>query len=382
MKTIARLVALLAVVLAACTRNPEGQTGKQADDIPVGVYLSLTGSEATFGNETLEGIRLAADEINASGGVLGKKIRLVVEDDAGKQEEAASVVTKLITSDHVVAVIGENISSCSLAAAPICQEAKVPMISPSSTNPEVTKKGDYIFRVCFIDSYQGAAIATFAADSLRAKTAAIVRDVKSDYSMGLARFFAETFTARGGRIVADQSYSGGDSDFRAQLTAINKARPELVMVPGYYTDVAQIAIQARDLGLNVPILGGDGWESPKLLEIGGRNLDGCYYASPVYFSEQGSPEMQRFIAAIRKRYGKEPAALNALGYDALRVFADAARRAGSVDGKAVRDALATTRGFPGPSGVTTIGPDRNPIKPVAMIKIENGETRFAGWVTP
>src|SRR5258707_7086136 len=218
-------VVTAAVLLAACQPGRESQTAAPAADIPVGVYAALSGGEASFGQATVQGVKLAAEEINASGGVLGKKIRLVIEDDQGKAEEAASVVTKLITGEDVLAVIGENSSNQSLAAAPICETSKVPMISPSSTNPNVTKKGQYIFRVCFTDPYQGKALATFVRQNLGLTTAAVLKDNKNDYSVGLAEFFTKAFTGLGGTIVAEQSYSGGDNDFRPQLTGIKAANP-------------------------------------------------------------------------------------------------------------------------------------------------------------
>jgi branched-chain amino acid transport system substrate-binding protein len=372
---------LLLIVAVACGRNREAQTAAAASDIPIGVYAALSGSEAAFGQATVQGVRLAAEEINNSGGVLGKKIRLIVEDDAGRAEEAASVVTKLITRDSVIGVIGENSSNQSLAGAPICQAAKVPMISPSSTNPNVTKKGDYIFRVCFTDPYQGKALATFVRNNLKLTTAAILKDNKNDYSVGLAEFFGKSFVPLGGKIIAEQSYSGGDTEFRPQLTAIKAANPQVVFIPGFYTDVGQIAIQARDLGITGPMVGGDGWDSPTVITIGGKAVDGCYF-SDHYFKGEPRPAVQRFVGEIRKRYGRDPDANAALGYDALYIFANAARKAGSLDRKSIRDQIAATRNYQGVSGVITMGPDRDPIKPVAMIKIEGETTKFAGWITP
>jgi branched-chain amino acid transport system substrate-binding protein len=375
------LLCLLLVAAVGCNRGREPQTAGASGDIPVGVYAALSGSEASFGQATVAGIRFAADEINAAGGVLGKKIRLVVEDDQGKAEEAASVVTKLITRDNVIAVIGENSSNQSLAAAPICQAAKVPMISPSSTNPSVTKKGDYIFRVCFTDPYQGKALGTFVRNNLHATTAAILKDNKNDYSVGLADFFRQTFTRLGGRVVAEQSYSGGDNEFRPQLTAIRSAKPEVIFVPGFYTEAGQIAIQARDIGITVPLVGGDGWASPAVIRIGGKAVDGSYY-SDHYFVGDPRPAVQRLVSEIRKRTGREPETNHALGYDALRILADAITRAGSPDRARIRDQIASTRNFPGVSGVITMGPDRDPIKPVAMIKIDAGKTQLLTWVQP
>jgi branched-chain amino acid transport system substrate-binding protein len=374
-------VVTAAILLTACRPGRESQTATPATDIPVGVYAAQSGGEASFGQATVQGVKLAAEEINASGGVLGKKIRLVIEDDQGKAEEAASVVTKLITAEDVIAVIGENSSNQSLAAAPICEASKVPMISPSSTNPNVTKKGQYIFRVCFTDPYQGKALATFVRQNLGLTTAAVLKDNKNDYSVGLAEFFTKAFTDLGGKVVVEKSYSGGDNDFRPQLTGIKDANPQVLFIPGFYTEVGQIAIQARDLGITVPMVGGDGWDSPTVITIGGKAVEGCYF-SDHYFVGEDRPAVKRFVATIRQRSGKNPDANSALGYDSLYILANAIKRAGSLDRKAIRDQIATTKDYQGVSGVITMGPDRDPIKPVAMIKIENGTTSFAGWVKP
>ena len=370
-----------ALILTSCRPDREAQTADATGDIPVGVYGALTGDQAAFGTSTVNGVKLAADEINAAGGILGRKVRLVVEDDQGRAEEAASVVTKLITSNDVVALIGENSSNQSLAAAPIAQSNGVPMISPSSTNPAVTEKGDYIFRVCFTDPYQGKALAAFVRNDLKLDTAAILIDKKNDYSVGLGEVFRREFEAAGGRIVAQQSYTGGDTEFRPQLTTIRAASPQALFIPGFYTEVGQIAIQARDLGLNVPLVGGDGWDSPVVIQIGGKSIEGSYF-SDHYFVGDSRPVVQKFVAEYNRRHGKNPEATAALGYDALYIFANAAKRAGSLDRKVIRDQIAQTKDYQGVSGTITMGPDRNPIKPVAMIKIENGKMNFAGWVKP
>jgi len=377
----ARILLALALIATACYPDREAQTTDTTGDIPVGVYAALTGDQAAFGNATVQGVKLAAEEINAGGGLLGRKIRLVIEDDAGRPDQAASVVTKLITSDGVIAVIGENSSTQSLAGAPICQSNKVPMISPSSTNPSVTEKGDYIFRVCLTDPYQGKALAAFAKNSLKLDNAAILVDKKTDYSIGLAKFFRKEYEALGGKIVVEQSYSGGDTEFRPQLTAIKTVKPKMVFIPGFYTEVGQIAIQARDLGITVPLVGGDGWDSPTVIEIGGKSIDGSYF-SDHYFVGDPTPRVQDFVKKIRDRYGKNPDANAALGYDSMHILARSMKQAGSLDRKAIRDQIAGTREYPGVSGTITMGPDRNPIKPVAMIKIEHGEMTFAEWVKP
>ena len=376
-----KIVIAGALIVIACRPGREAQTADTTGDIPVGVFAALTGDQAAFGTATVQGVRLAADEINAAGGVLGRKIRLIVEDDQGRPEEAASVVSKLITGNDVIVLIGENSSAQSLAAAPAAQANGVPMISPSSTNPAVTEKGEYIFLVCFTDPYQGKALASFVRNELKLDSAAILIDKKNDYSVGLAEVFKNQFEAAGGKIVAQQSYSGGDSEFRPQLTTIKAAAPQTLFIPGFYTEVEQIAIQARELGSTVPLVGGDGWDSPMVIQIGGKSVENSYF-SDHYFVGDSRPLVQAFVGEYRKRHGKNPEANAALGYDALRVFADSVRRAGSLDRKAIRDQIAATKDYQGASGTITMGPDRNPIKPVAMIKIENGQMNFAGWVHP
>src|SRR3954470_1567069 len=290
-KTLIVFLAIASLALLGCppkgseTTGTTGSSSAGGGEILVGEYGSLTGPQATFGQSTHNGIMMAVDEVNAAGGVNGRKIKVLTEDDQSKQEEAANAVTKLISQQNVVAVLGEVASSSSLAAAPICQANKVPMITPSSTNPEVTKKGDYIFRMCFTDDYQGPAMADYTAKQAGVKTAAILTDDKNDYSVFLGRDFERRFTEDGGKIVARASYSNGDSDFRAQLTSIKPSNPQILWVPGYYTDVGQIAQQARDLGIAAPLVGGDGWVSPKLVEIGGKALEGCYYANHYSYDD-------------------------------------------------------------------------------------------------
>lgn len=367
--------AIVSLLLLACL--PEGKNGRTAGretgDILVGEYGSMTGSEATFGQETHNAIMIAIDEVNARGGINGRKIRILTEDDQSKPDEAATAVTKLITQKGVVAMLGEVASSSSLAAAPICQANKVPMITPSSTNPAITQKGDYIFRVCYIDSYQGTSMADYLTKKLKVKSAAILVDVKTDYSTGLSQYFEQQFVKNGGRIVARPRYAKGDSDFRSQLTAVRAAKPEVIFIPGYYNDIGQIAIQARDLGINVPLVGGDGWESPKLIEIGGKALEGAFY-STHYFSEDPNPLIQNFVGQYRKRHGRTPDGLAALAYDAARVLADALERAGTTEGPKIRDAIASTKGFKGVTGTITIGPDRDPIgKDIVIVEVRNGK---------
>jgi branched-chain amino acid transport system substrate-binding protein len=374
-----RFAAALALALsAACggEKPPDAQGG-----VKIGFFGALTGPTATFAISGKNGALLAADEINRAGGVLGRPIAVISEDDRGEAAEAASVVSKLITRDHVVAIIGENASSRSLAAAPIAQSYSIPMVSPSSTNVEVTKKGDYIFRVCFIDSYQGKVLATFARRNLKAKTAAILIDSRSDYSVGLAEAFRQSFTALGGTILAEPKYTEGDSDFSAQLTALAPQNPDVLFIPGYYTDAGLIARQARSLGIKATLLGADGWDSPKLVEIGGEAMEGACLSNH-YSVDDPAPAVRKFVDAYKAKYGAEPDSIAATSYDAMRLIADAITRAGSTEGKRIRDALAATKDFPGVTGTISMDADRNPIKPAVVLRVENGRFRFADSVAP
>jgi branched-chain amino acid transport system substrate-binding protein len=370
--------------LAGCNQSaPAPGTNAGAGDatIKVGEFASLTGSEATFGQSSHNGTALAMDEVNAAGGVLGKKIDLLTEDNQSQAGQSATVVRKLISSDGVVAILGEVASSRSLEAAPICQQNNIPMISPSSTNPKVTQVGDYIFRVCFLDSFQGAILADFAKKDLKLNSVAILSDVKSDYSMGLASFFKAEFLKHGGTIAAEQNYSGGDKDFNAQLTAVKAANPGGIFVPGYYTEVGLIALQARQLGINCPILGGDGWESSVLVSIGGSALEGDYFSTHLAPDEK-LPVIQNFVAKYRAKYGETPDSMAALGYDSAMLLVDAIKRAGTTDGAKVRDALAATKNFPGVTGSITIDAERNASKPAVILTIKNGQFSYVETIAP
>ena len=352
------------------------------DTILVGEFASLTGKEATFGISSHEGTQLAIEELNAAGGVLGKKLELITEDDQSKAGEPANVVNKLISKDGVVAVLGEVASSRSLEAAPICQQNGIPMISPASTNPKVTETGDFIFRVCFIDPFQGTVMANFATNTLKAKKVAVFTDVKSDYSKGLAKFFKEGFIKAGGTIVAELDFNGGDKDFKAQLTAIKSAAPDGVFVPGYYTDVALICIQAKQLGLAVPFFGGDGWESDTLVKIGGDAVEGHYF-STHYAADAASPKVTAFVEAYKKRYnGKVPDAMAALGYDSALFLADAIKRAGTTEGVKLRDALAATKEFDAVTGKMTMNAQRDAVKSAVILQVKGGKFAFVETVNP
>jgi branched-chain amino acid transport system substrate-binding protein len=367
MKRILLSLTILASLLIALACQPSGG----ADKVRIGVFMSTTGDTANFGISSVNGIKMAADEVNAAGGINGKQVELLVQDDRSDASEAATIVTKFVTQDQVHAIIGEVASSRSIAAAPIAQNAKIPMLTPSSTNPEVTKKGNYIFRSCFIDPVQGAAIAQFGAKSLNAKRGALMVDRKNDYSTGLEKVINEVFTRLGGQIVVTQSFQAGDQDFNAQITSIKGANPDVIFVPGYYGDVALFAKQARDKGITVPILGGDGWDSPSLYKIGGSALDGCYFSNH-YSPDDADPIVQKFVGDYKARYGTIPDALAATAYDAARIMFDAIKRANSLEGSAIRDALAATKEFPGVTGKVTFNENRDAVKPIVMIKIEPG----------
>ncbi|TAL04086.1 MAG: ABC transporter substrate-binding protein [Verrucomicrobia bacterium] len=374
-------LAAVALALAGCKPSSESKTGA-ADTIKVGEFASLTGKEAAFGQSSHKGTLLAVEEINAAGGVLGKKIEFIYEDNRSTPGESATVVKKLITRDHVVAVLGEVASGRSLEAAPICQANKIPQISPSSTNPKVTETGDYIFRVCFIDPFQGTVMAKFAKSRLNAKNVAVLSDVAAPYSLGLAQYFKETFLADGGTVVSEQKFSSGDKDFKAQLTAIKAANPDAIFVPCYYTEAGLIVRQARQLGITVPLFGGDGWEAPELIQIGGEALEGCYY-STHYSPEDKSPAVQEFVSKFKaKNNGEIPDAMAALGYDSAMVLADAIKRAGTTDSVKLRDAIAATKDYAGVTGKTSLDANRNATKPAVILAIKDGKFKYVETISP
>jgi branched-chain amino acid transport system substrate-binding protein len=389
-------VALFALIAAGCA-----SVGN--DELVIGEYGSLTGNDATFGLSTKAGVEVALDQLTASkeGKIGGLKVRVVVEDDRGMAEEAATVVQKLINQDRVLAVVGEVASSRSLAAGPICQQAGVPMISPSSTNPEVTKKGDYIFRMCFLDDFQGWVMAKFVAEDLKLKKVAVLKDVKNDYSVGLASYFTQAFQSMGGTVVEETSYSAGDADFRAPLTSIKAKRPEAVIVPGYYTEAGQIARQARELGLTVPLIGGDGWESEKLIEIGGEAMNGCFYSNH-WALDAPDPKLQDFLKAYRDKFKGDPDAIGGLAYDAAQVLFQSLEQLSTQDPKVfaglgsskagteerraacrkLRDIIAATAQYPGVTGSITLDANRDASKPAVVIEIKDGKKLFRTSIAP
>jgi branched-chain amino acid transport system substrate-binding protein len=352
------------------------------DVIRIGHYASMTGKEATFGQSTDNGIKLAVKEINAAGGINGKKIELITWDDKGESKEAGNAVTRLITQDKVAAVLGEVASSLSLAGGAVCQQYKVPMITPSSTNPRVTAGRDMVFRVCFTDDQQSYALAKFVRENLKLSKAAILFDQTQAYSKGLRDDFVTAFKEMGGTITSEQTFSGGDQDFSAQLTTIKGTSPEIILVPGYYTEGGNIALQARKLGLTVPLIGGDGWDSEQLTAIGKDAIEGSYYSNHSAPDQPNSP-IQGFIEKYKGEYsGQTPDALGGLGYDAAMVLFDAMKRAKSLAGPDLAKAIAETKSYPGVSGSITIDANRNAKKPIVMVQIKNGKPSWVASVEP
>jgi branched-chain amino acid transport system substrate-binding protein len=387
-------IAAAALAVAGCSEKkpeaaPQAAAPAAAPAAPatilIGHVASMTGEQATFGQSTDNAIRLAIKEANAAGGVKGKMLEVKTYDDQGKPEEAATAATRLITQDKVAILLGEVASSRSLAMAPIADQYQVPMISPTSTNPRVTKDGDktrpFVFRVCFIDPFQGTVMAKFARENLKLSKVAILRDVGNDYSVGLANFFADKFKALGGTIVADESFKAGDQDFKAQLTTLKNKKPELIYVPAYYTDVALAGRQARELGIKVPLAGGDGWDSSKLFEIAQGALDGGFFSNH-YTHESPDPRVQEFVKKYQAAYGQIPDALAALGYDAALVAIDAMKRSPDLAGPNVAAAIASTKDFPGVAGVITIDQDHNAVKSAVVIGIEKNAPKYVATVNP
>ena len=362
------------------------QTGGSAGDsgtLVIGEYGSFTGAQADFGKQTDSGIKQAVDEVNKAGGldVGGKKmqIRLETEDDASDATKADTAVKRLIDEKNVTAVLGEVASACSLSGGKVCQDKGVPMVSPSSTNIAVTQGRDYVFRVCFLDSYQAAVVARFIHDGLKKTNVAVFTNKGQSYSVGFSDEFKKAFTKYGGKVVMEQSYGDKDQDYRGQLTAIKAANPDAILVPGYYSDAASIIKQARDIGLTIPVLGGDGWSSAQLLTIGGASVNGCYFSDHMSVKDP-RPIVQNFVKGYQAAYKAEPTSLSALGYDAAKILFDSITRAKSADKKAIRDALAQTKDFDGVSGKITIDENRNAKKSAVIIAVKNNAFDYAATI--
>ena len=370
------------VLAFSCSRPTEDSNAPDRSTIKIGFFGDLTGPTFNFGKSAYNGVLMAADEINQYGGINGRRIDVVIEDDKGSPESAARLTAKLIDHDKVIAIIAGGTSGNSRAAAPKAQASHVPLISPSSTDPAVTQTGDYIFRACFVDSFQGEVMASFAVNTLKAQKAAILFDFNSPYGLGLTEYFKDSFTRLGGKIVAEQSYTQGDADFKGQLSTIRSAEPDVIYIPGYYGDVALIAKQARMIGLTQPLLGGDGWDAPELWQLGGDSLNGSYITTH-YSIDDPSPAIEAFVNTYKQRYGNLlPDAHAALAYDATRLLFDAITRAGSTDSAKIRDALAQTKNFGGVTGIITMDANRNAIKPAVVLKLQDVKSIYQETIQP
>lgn len=388
----AALILAVAPLTACGDKKESGASSSPASDggsIKIGANFEMTGGQASFGNSSMKGLKLAVKEINAAGGLLGKQLELIQADNASKSEEATRAAQKLVSNDKVVALIGPVTSTNTLGAVPIAQEKKIPLITTSATNPKVTvdertgKVNEYVFRACFIDPFQGKVAADFASKELKITKAAIYLDSSSDYSKGLQKFFKETFTKNGGTIVAEESYQQKDTDFKAVLTRIKEKNPEFIYVPGYYEEVGKIVKQAREMGITAPMMGGDGWDSPQLLEIAGKEALNNTFMSNHYAKDDTSEEIKKFVETFKKEYnGEEPDSLAALGYDAVKMLADAIKRANSAEPEKIKDALAKTKDLKLATGVVTLNETHDPVKSAVVLEFKDGVQKFKAKVNP
>ncbi|MED5075038.1 ABC transporter substrate-binding protein, partial [Anoxybacillus geothermalis] len=383
---------LPAGLMAGCGGNQQssGSSGGSGgggggDVIKIGANLELSGGVASYGQSIAEGVELAFEEINKEG-INGKKLELVKVDNKSEAAEATNGAIKLISQDKVAAIIGSATSTNTLAQVQVANDNKVPLITPTGTNPTITNKdgkvNEFVFRTCFIDPFQGTVAAKFALNELKVKNAAVLIDSSSDYSKGLAASFKDAFTQGGGKIVAEEAYVAKDTDFRATLTRIKSKNPEFIFLPGYYEEVGLIVKQARELGLNVPIMGGDGWDSPKLVEIAGKDALNNTYITNHYSSGDPDPKIQEFVKAFKAKYNKAPDAFNALGYDTAYFLADAIKRAGSADPVKIKDALAQTKDLQLVSGTLTLNENHDPVKSAAILEYKDGQQQFKTKVNP
>lgn len=388
-KKLAGIVMSLSLVagsLVGCGTEKGNSSGGDDKVIKIGANLELSGGVASYGQSILEGLELAIEEINKDG-IDGKKIKLVKADNKSEGSEATANVLKLIDQDKVSAIVGAATSGNTLAQVQIAQDKKIPIITPTGTNPDLTfkddKLNDFIFRTCFIDPFQGNVAANFASKELKVKKAAIYVDSSSDYSKGLAAAFEKQFKENGGEIVAEEAFVAKDTDYRATLTNLKSAKPDFIFLPGYYEEVGLIVKQAREAGLDVPFMGGDGWDSPKLIEIAGKETLNNTYITNHYSSGDPDEKIQKFVKAFGEKYsGKSPDAFNALGYDTGYVLADAIKRAGSGDSEKIKKALESTEDLALVSGNFKLDDKHNPIKSATILEFVNGEQKFKSKIDP
>jgi branched-chain amino acid transport system substrate-binding protein len=376
---LALLALTLVFAFTGCQKKAD------SDVIKIGVFEPLTGANAAGGALEVEGIRLA-NELNPTVEVGGKtyKVELVIADNKSDKVEAANAMQRLVDRDKVNVVLGSWGSSLSMSGGEVNRD-KVPAIGLSCTNPLVTLGNDWYFRVCFIDPFQGTVMASYAFNDLKAKTAVIVQEISNDYSVGLAKFFVDTFvqlTGNPNAILATVNYNTGDQDFSAQLTTIRARNPDVIFAPGNYTESALVIKQARELGITIPIIGGDTWETPEFIDVGGDRINGAVFLTFFAAEYAGSAQVKTFLDEYAKRYNKEPAAVTALGYDGYLVALDAIKRAGSTDPARIRDAIARTNGFVGATGITTLDANGDATKSAYIKGVENGRFVFRTIVNP
>lgn len=379
---------LFAGILAGCSGAKESSGGGNSDSIKVGVNLELSGNVASYGESLEKGIDLAVAEINNNGGVDGKKLDIIKVDNKSEAAEATNGIIKLTSQDKVTAIIGAATSGNTVAQAQMANDTKTVLITPSGTSPNVTvnkdgKVNEFVFRTSFIDPFQGTVAANFAAKELKVKNAAIFADSASDYSKGLAESFKDTFKDAGGKIIAEEAYVGKDTDFRATLTRIKAKNPEFIFIPGYYEEVGLIVKQARELGITVPLMGADGWDSPKLIELAGAEALNNTFITNHYSSEDPDEKMQDFLTAFKdQNKGDAPNAFNALGYDTVYLLADAIKRAGSTDSSKIKDELAKTKDLSLVTGIYSVDKNHHPIKSATVLEYKDGKQVFNTKVNP
>ncbi len=366
-----------ALALSGCSKKPEG--------IKIGLITPLSGDVKTFGESVLNAFNIAVSEANASGGVAGMKVNPVVVDDKNDPTEAANAANLLINQWRVKAIVGSVTSKTTIPVSDLAQTYKVPTITPSATNPKVTvadgKRKDYMFRACYTDSFQGAVMAKFSRETLKAKTAAVLYDAGNDYSKGIAEVFRDTFAKLGGTVAAYESYGKDDVDFSALLTKVKAAGPDVLFLPDYYNKVGLIAKQVREKGLKATLVGPDGWDSPDLVKVAGAAIEGGYFSNH-YSPEDTRPEVVAWVAKYKAKYGQTPDALGTLAYDATNLLFDAIRKANSDDPAKIKDALASIKGFKGVTGQFTIDKNGDPVKSAVILRMENGKQKFLTVVNP
>jgi branched-chain amino acid transport system substrate-binding protein len=375
-RTLALWVVPLLALLSGC---PKGSADEQM--VTVGAYFSLSGQESTFGIDSREGIEMATDEVNAAGGVKGKKVRVLFEDDKSNAQEASNKVHQLIDRDKVIAILGEVASSRSKAGGLVANNKHIPMITPSSTNVEVTQGREYVFRACFTDDQQGKSAATFAVEKLGKKKVAILYVAQDSYSSGLAASFREVAQKLGAQIVADKGYQKGETNFTTYLNELKAAEPEIIFVPNYYNDMVPIARQAKAVGIpGTMFMGGDGWDSEDLLKGAAAELEGAYLTNH-YAPDVPWPNSQKFVKNYREKYHHDPSSLVAQAYDAARLLYDAMSRATGLAPDPIKDAIAATKGFQGATGTINIDSNRNAQKPVVIVQIKGGKFTYSSTVS-